>query len=240
MRLVSWNCCRSFHRKIQEVAELSADVTIIIECTEEDAVQAESALGKCFWFGNNKSSIGMAVFCKSSLNAKATVASLQQGEDASFVIPIELATSNKTVNLIAVWSAPDNNPSQNYPRVVWDGLNANEALLDGSVMIIGDFNSGVYFDQKIKGIKHAQVLELLQSKGILSAYHEYYQEPQGSETRPTHLWRRSLDKPFHIDYCFLSSDLLESVEEFEVGTPKDWLDLSDHVPLILDLDSAIF
>lgn len=66
-------------------------------------------------------------------------------------------------------------------------------------------------------------------RGLRSLYHEHNGEDPGKERRPTHLFRRDPTRPFHIDYIYASEGL--DVSEFEIGRPKDWLDVSDHVPL---------
>jgi endonuclease/exonuclease/phosphatase family metal-dependent hydrolase len=47
--------------------------------------------------------------------------------------------------------------------------------------------------------------------------------------------QRKREKPYHLDYCFLSRDLLERVTDVRVGEYEDWIGLSDHMPLIVDL-----
>jgi endonuclease/exonuclease/phosphatase family metal-dependent hydrolase len=48
------------------------------------------------------------------------------------------------------------------------------------------------------------------------------------------LFYRHQDKPFHIDYVFVpKSSRLRSVE---VGSFPEWGHLSDHVPVVVDLD----
>ncbi len=45
---------------------------------------------------------------------------------------------------------------------------------------------------------------------------------------------RNLEKFYHIDYAFLSDDLLKNAS-LEIGLAKDWLALSDHMPLIVNI-----
>jgi exodeoxyribonuclease-3 len=69
---------------------------------------------------------------------------------------------------------------------------------------------------------------------IRSAYHEFFNEKFGKETRPTFFMHHSENKPYHIDYCFASSDF--NVRNAEVGNFQDWIMRSDHVPLIVDFE----
>ena len=44
-------------------------------------------------------------------------------------------------------------------------------------------------------------------------------------------------KPYHIDYCFASQDILNQVKKVEIGKYEDWTMYSDHSPLIISLDN---
>ena len=48
-------------------------------------------------------------------------------------------------------------------------------------------------------------------------------------------WRRSLDTPYLVDHAFVPRDWLPRIERFDIGLAQDWLELSDHMPLVLDL-----
>ena len=42
---------------------------------------------------------------------------------------------------------------------------------------------------------------------------------------------RHKDKPYHIDYCYTSEDLLERVVGVKVGRYDEWIGESDYMPL---------
>jgi hypothetical protein len=48
---------------------------------------------------------------------------------------------------------------------------------------------------------------------------------------------RNLEKPYHIDYMFASHDLVKNGYTLTFGNPKEWIDKSDHVPMILDINT---
>ena len=73
----------------------------------------------------------------------------------------------------------------------------------------------------------------LKELGIESSYHHYFQEEQGKESRPTFFLHRNLLKPYHIDYVFGSQEFTNSLNELEIGKPEQWLNISDHLPLIV-------
>jgi endonuclease/exonuclease/phosphatase family metal-dependent hydrolase len=45
---------------------------------------------------------------------------------------------------------------------------------------------------------------------------------------------RKIDKPYHIDYAFVSVDILAS-SAISVGKAEEWLEFSDHMPVILEI-----
>jgi len=58
------------------------------------------------------------------------------------------------------------------------------------------------------------------------------------ESRPTLYHRKSPEKPYHIDYAFASADLFSPRENsVEIGSMSDWLDLSDHMPIVFTIQA---
>jgi hypothetical protein len=60
------------------------------------------------------------------------------------------------------------------------------------------------------------------------------EEKHGEELAPTIYLLKQIPKPFHLDYCFVPSAMLTSATTIEIGSPGDWLKLSDHMPVIID------
>jgi len=50
---------------------------------------------------------------------------------------------------------------------------------------------------------------------------------------------RHKDKPYHIDYCFVSGDMIEKLKSVEIGDFDYWTRFSDHVPVMVDFHSHI-
>ena len=68
------------------------------------------------------------------------------------------------------------------------------------------------------------------------AYHYFFNEAPGKETQPTHFHQGKQDRPFHLDYCFVPSDWASRITSVHVGGFSEWCAISDHVPLVVDVD----
>lgn len=103
------------------------------------------------------------------------------------------------------------------------------------VILCGDFNSNKIWDDHRKTHNHSAVVSLLEKRGLLSAYHHFFSEPQGHETRPTYYFWHRQNRGYHIDYVFLPRAWASCIQFVAVGHHADWSHLSDHVPLSVDL-----
>ena len=95
-------------------------------------------------------------------------------------------------------------------------------------------NSNAIWDQWDRWWNHSDVVEILKQKGIESIYHLLTGEEQGSEKTPTFWLQKNIEKPYHIDYFFLSKKF-QKPKTFKIEERSDWIEFSDHVPLILEL-----
>ena len=60
-------------------------------------------------------------------------------------------------------------------------------------------------------------------------------ELQGLETKATYFHHKKKDSPHHIDYLFCSKYML-SLLELDIKQYNDWIKLSDHMPLVINID----
>ena len=103
------------------------------------------------------------------------------------------------------------------------------------MVVMGDFNSNKQWDGKPGRGKrnHSAVVQMLAEAGLCSAYHHIQKEAQGEESIPTFFLHRHADRPYHIDYAFASP---ERIRHCYIETSANWLAISDHRPLILEIE----
>jgi exonuclease III len=231
MKIVSWNCAGGLRKKFSALEAISADVFVLQEC-ENPALSQDLAYkawaSNYLWIGENKNK-GLAVVA--SADIKLTKLDWVDNQLQLF-LPCLI---NDEITLLAVWTKQANSPNFRYIGQLWKYLQIHEEKLSkGKTLLIGDLNSNSRWDEWDRWWNHTDVVNQLNNIGIKSLYHHQYQEEQGVESVKTFYMYRNLEKFYHIDYAFLSDDLLKNAS-LEIGLAKDWLALSDHMPLIVNI-----
>lgn len=222
MKIVSWNCNGKFREKYKFILKENADIYVIQECENPQFYINEF---NCFsfnykWFGENKNK-GLAIFTKNDVIVK-------DNNWPSYCLRnfVSLKINNK-YDLVGVWAcSPYIEEYYIYQSINIDKYNENTIL-------IGDFNSNAIWDKKHGKRNHSIVVKELKKLNIVSAYHLFNKEEMGGETQPTFYLYRHIDKPYHIDYCFANS---HKVKNFEILKPDNFLNLSDHLPIMVEVD----
>jgi exodeoxyribonuclease-3 len=250
MKIVTWNCNGALRNKTQEIDRLGADILIIQEC-ENPAESTEKyqmwAGSNYLWVGESRHK-GVGVFPKNrntveSLNWKGDFkisgllsesrALNWSTNDLRLFMPFIV---NDELTILGVWTKADkSNEIFGYIGQFWKYLQIHRDVLSKArTLVVGDFNSNSIWDKPERWWNHSDVIKELRDIELESVYHFQLQESQDKETKPTFFLQRNRDKPYHIDYIFASSDLLNNCE-LEVGQHDDWLPFSDHMPLCLSI-----
>ena len=234
MKLVTWNCQGAFRKKLEFVLKQCPDILIVQECEHPDKLIYDSAIPKpndVLWFGDNKNK-GLGVFSYSDYKFELVE---QYNENIKTILPILVTGGAYDFMLFAIWANNRLDPDGQYIEQVWKAVNHYTELLKGeNIILIGDFNSNKIWDKKHRAGNHSAVVQKLLENNIHSAYHLKHGQEQGVEDKPTFFLQRNVNKPYHIDYCFLSNSLYEKVTDLEIGKYDDWITYSDHMPLTIN------
>lgn len=219
----------AYQKKVPSILQCCPNIVVVPEC--EYFIEETT---KNLWFGDNRKK-GLGIFSYSDFNLEIHK---KYDPDFKYVIPIKVSGPYE-FNLLAIWAMNDSkDPRKRYVGQVFTAIKYYKELLEKPTIILGDFNWNVIWDAKPSYPLYGNlndVIKILINKEIKSAYHEFFGEEFGKETRPTFYMQHNEGKPYHIDYCFVSSDFI--ISNVEVGNFNDWIKRSDHMPLIITLDN---
>ena len=223
----------AYRKKADFILTHQPDILIVPECEHPDKLKFNNSTPvptDILWYGTNQNK-GLGVFSYS--NYKLRLLDIHNA-NIKLILPIEVTGGPLDFILFAVWAYNAQDPSYNYIGQVWKAILHYESILrTEKVIIAGDFNSNVFWDKLKRKISHSMVVEKLETLNIFSSYHTYLKLAQGVEEHPTYFMYRHLSRPYHIDYCFASSDLIQKLENVQIGTHEQWTKHSDHNPLIV-------
>ena len=238
MKIIEWNSQGAFRKKNEKILSLSPDILIVPECENEEKLKFGKLTPKpndFFWYGDS-SNKGIGIFSYSDYKFELLK---EFNPKFRYIIPLKVTGRNNSFILFAIW-AMDNkeNSEARYIGQIWLAINYySDFLLNGSnTILIGDFNSNKIWDYKERVGNHSEVVDKLKEKRIFSLYHEKMQLEHGKEKHPTFYMYRKVEKPYHIDYCFASEEIMNNGFDFSTGEVKDWIELSDHTPITVKID----
>jgi len=227
----------AFRKKAALILVHQPDILIVPECEHPDKLQFNTGTPKptdLLWFGNNENK-GLGIFSYTNFRFKL----LRNHNPAlKMIIPIAVTGGALDFTLFAVWANNPDDPDGQYVEQVWKAINHySKKINKKQTLLIGDFNSNTIWDRKYREGNHSNVVKRLEKKGIFSCYHLHHKQVQGKEEHPTFYLYRHKDKPYHLDYCFASTDMTDKIETVEVGEYDFWMQYSDHVPVMVTFNS---
>lgn len=230
MKIVAWNCNMAFRKKFMYMEQFKADIYVISEC--EDPRQCNDLYYKEFasnhlWLGTNKHK-GLGVFCKPDLQLSPTS---WFNDENKYILPVSI---NNEFVLVACWICNNELVELGYYGAqFWKFIQEHKHNLANCV-IAGDFNNNKIWDKKSRYWNHTDSVKDLEALDIISLYHLYFNELQGCESKPTLYMQRNKAKPYHIDYAFASKELFKNNLHCHVGCYEDWIQYSDHMPIVIE------
>ena len=140
------------------------------------------------------------------------------------------------MNLLALWAFSHRAPKKavKNPLTTRKTLDYYSKFLRAHPAVVAsDFNANVNWDKESKDHKFGPVDVALRKLGLQSAYHAATGDLPGAETKPTIWFQKNVTKSYHIDYVYV--DRRAAGLTVSVGEAADWLKLSDHAPIIVDI-----
>ena len=227
----------AFRKKADIILTCMPDILIVPECEHPDKLKFNLNTPKpndTIWHGTNTNK-GLGIFSYSDYRFKLLK---KHNPRLQMIIPIAV-TGPLEFTLYAVWANNPKDKDGQYITQVWKAIHHyDRSITNKQTILIGDFNSNTIWDKPRREGNHTAVVEHLEKKGIHSVYHKYFKQKQGMEEHPTLYMYRHKDKPYHIDYCFVSQDMAEKLESVEIGAYDHWAQYSDHVPLIVTFNKS--
>ena len=226
MRIVTWNCCRGpAAAKLALLGALAPSISIVQECP-----RPIETTPSCLWFGDNPRQ-GIAVTASDGY----AIAPAELRDVPRYTVPIQV-TGPASFLLLVVWAKTDL-----HYRYVKGVIRAVECYRDLIVqqptVVVGDFNSNTIWDHKrANDQNHSALVRKLAALGLESAYHSFFGELHGAETRPTFFLLKNQARPYHIDYCFIPRPWISLLQSVHIDTHDGWSKASDHRPLVIDLE----
>lgn len=229
MRLAAWNANhnarkRSFKANLALLDELAADVIIL----SETAAPEPADLDGIAFIGSTP---GLAVVARNGYvlsphpsNAEAPAYS------AGFAV-----SGPCSFDLLAVWPVSRKGDPSYHQRLMAMLDSYAPMLSSGRAVMAGDFNSSTRVTSQKRS--HPRFVDAAASLGLVSAFHHTSGEAHGEESVSTYLHGSGPVREFHIDYCFVSDDLM-SHSSVEVDQGVDWFAVGDHRPIVLEVPDA--
>jgi len=263
MRIVSWNCHYGFDgKKPETIKEYGADILVIPECREMDMKGSGYDEKHHDWYGDHKEAtdtlgninkekdLGIGIFWKDDIvitQLPDWERSWSKESNFRYLVPYSVKSVKgifESFTLITVWTKNkmDTSDPLEYIQKAHAAVDHYKSigLLDGRVILIGDFNSNAIWDNLYREeCNHSKLVKKLEELGIKDCSNSLTKD----EFNTYYYYYKKKEYRVIIDYCFASDELVKSpnftVPKSDEWKEKDgikrWRGLSDHCPIIVDL-----
>ena len=235
MRVITWNCNMAFRKKYERIIQMEPDLLVLQECEHKEKLEKaleHSDYNQIIWYGENPHK-GIAAITFNKLSIELAD---DHNPEYQYVLPLILRKGRKRYNLFVIWAMPHKTErKKDYVGQIHGAVHYYSDKLKQPSILIGDFNSNAIWDKKRRGNNHSDVVDFLNERKIKSLYHLQNKVVHGEEPDPTIYLLKNKKKPYHLDYCFTSENLINPSTQITIGKHKDWIKLSDHMPLLIEM-----
>jgi endonuclease/exonuclease/phosphatase family metal-dependent hydrolase len=210
---------------------LDADVLVVQECEnpESSASDYRDWAANHAWVGRIQSR-GLGIFPRRGQKLERLP---WHSADLRHFLPVRL---DDNITVLGVWTQNARPKQASYAGQLWKYLEIHGSALGSNSVIAGDFNSNAIWDSERPVWNHSNCVKKLADMGIQSLYHLASREAHGHEEQPTYFQFRHISRAYHIDYVFAHESLLAGKPpSVTIGSADNWLNVSDHMPVIVDL-----
>lgn len=211
--------------KADRLLALNPDVAVIQECSDTAAIDE---MVRVNWRGHYPRN-GLAVFARAGLEVRPEMIPAQANQ---WCLRVHVGSAD--LDVVAVWGFNKAGKAGPPRDVALEAIGALNLSPSDRAVIVGDFNDGPQFDAGERE-SFAKTWRALESSGYRSAYHHASGAVYGHEDVSTFSQGKEIPRLFLIDHAFVSRDLVDGVTGFAIGDWATWREISDHVPLTLDL-----
>jgi exonuclease III len=233
MKLVTWNCQGAFRKKANHLATFAPDLAAIQECECPSKLRMAATAPQhtdLLWQGDNLDK-GVGLFAYSNLRY-----TLDERYDPTIrhCIPVRVS-GDLDLHVLAVWAMGHQQKARSYVGQLYQAVQTyGDFIRQRETVILGDWNSNAIWDHERAVSNHTAVIKLLAEVGLISVYHEYFDEEHGREQQNTFFLHRSPHKGYHLDYCCVPKQWLPRLTTVTVGAFDEWCSYSDHTPLLVE------
>ncbi len=230
MRIAAWNANYNNRRRSLETdAEFMDAERADLIVLSETARPKDRDDDQIRWLGN-EGDPGLGVIARNGY----TLSAHEMNCTAPALFGAFRVQGPRPLNVLAAWPVQETRSAgPSYATLLQTALEIfGDFLREERVAMIGDLNSSSRV--VAQATTHPNFVSRAAALGLTSLYHHQNKEAHGKEKVLTYRHRGSAENGFHLDYCFLSQDLLASAK-IRVLQGADWEARSDHFPLIVDL-----
>lgn len=236
MRIATWNCNMAFRRKKSQLLRCDTDVCVVQECENPETNGTWNEFSDWEWIGENDHK-GLGIFCRDGIEIASVIT---RGGESRYVLHVELSNGR---DVFGVWAMNDGtDPRRRYIGQVYTALKRHGGHVDSDSIVLGDFNWNVEWDESPRSPLYgnfSDTVDILKERGLHSVYHSVHGTDFGAEENPTFYMHKKEERPYHIDYVFTSDETIRSAADFRVGERANWIEHSDHTPLVLDVSDGV-